>query len=54
VDDEPARRPVVGAAVRVRHAGWHRDEAAGTDRARLALGPDLEGELRLENVEGLC
>jgi hypothetical protein len=30
-----------------------RNEAAGGDRDRLALAPDLEGQFALEDVEGV-
>jgi hypothetical protein len=49
VDDEPACRAAAGGPERVCDAGWRRDEAAGPDGDRLALGPDLEGELAFEN-----
>lgn len=53
VDDEPARLPVTGGAVRVGDTGRHGRETARAERDRLVFGTDLEGELTFQYVEGL-
>jgi hypothetical protein len=53
LDGEPARGAVAGGAEGVGDLRWDGDESAGGDRDRLGFAPDLEGQLALEDVEGV-
>jgi hypothetical protein len=44
---------VAAVAQRMRYPRWHGNESPGRDRDRLGLAPDLEGQLALEDVEGV-